>query len=100
MVNLLLGMGYGGSAENAGRTVGRSGDDGVDGVIDQDALGEQARRRGSLTFCDLVGVPRVRAAASYIDIYIVIGYRLPHGVTAPILVQCYRLSLRRSRFWL
>ena len=39
MVNLLLGMGYGGSTENAGRTLGRSGDDGVDGVIDQDALG-------------------------------------------------------------
>jgi restriction system protein len=39
MVNLLLGMGYGGSKENAGRTLGRSGDDGVDGVIDQDALG-------------------------------------------------------------
>lgn len=39
MVNLLLSMGYGGSRENAGRTLGRSGDDGVDGVIDQDALG-------------------------------------------------------------
>jgi len=39
MVNLLLGMGYGGSTENAGRTLGQSGDDGVDGVIDQDALG-------------------------------------------------------------
>jgi restriction system protein len=39
MVNLLLSMGYGGSAQNAGRTLGRSGDDGVDGVIDQDALG-------------------------------------------------------------
>lgn len=39
MVALLLSMGYGGSAENAGRTLGRSGDDGVDGVIDQDAPG-------------------------------------------------------------
>ena len=37
MVNLLLGMGYGGSAADAGRALGRSGDDGVDGVIDQDA---------------------------------------------------------------
>jgi restriction system protein len=32
-------MGYGGSKENAGRTLGRAGDDGVDGVVDQDALG-------------------------------------------------------------
>ncbi|MBV8522614.1 MAG: restriction endonuclease, partial [Acetobacteraceae bacterium] len=39
IVNLLLRMGYGGSATDAGRALGRSGDDGVDGVIDQDALG-------------------------------------------------------------
>jgi restriction system protein len=39
IVNLLLVMGYGGSAADAGRALGRSGDDGVDGVIDQDALG-------------------------------------------------------------
>lgn len=32
-------MGYGGTLENAGRTLGRSGDGGVDGVIDQDSLG-------------------------------------------------------------
>jgi restriction system protein len=32
-------MGFGGSAVDAGRAIGRSGDDGVDGVIDQDALG-------------------------------------------------------------
>ena len=39
IVDLLLSMGYGGSAAGAGRALGRSGDDGVDGVIDQDALG-------------------------------------------------------------
>ncbi|MBV8524408.1 MAG: restriction endonuclease, partial [Acetobacteraceae bacterium] len=39
IVNLLLRMGYGGSTTDAGRALGRSGDDGVDGVIDQDALG-------------------------------------------------------------
>lgn len=39
IVNLLLAMGYGGSAAEAGRALGRSGDDGVDGVIDQDELG-------------------------------------------------------------
>jgi restriction system protein len=39
IINLLLSMGYGGSAADAGRALGRSGDDGVDGVIDQDALG-------------------------------------------------------------
>jgi restriction system protein len=39
IVNLLLSMGYGGSAAEAGRALGRSGDNGVDGIIDQDALG-------------------------------------------------------------
>jgi restriction system protein len=39
IVNLLLKMGFGGSVADAGRALGRSGDDGVDGVIDQDALG-------------------------------------------------------------
>lgn len=39
IVQLLLAMGYGGSTSDAGRALGRSGDGGVDGVIDQDALG-------------------------------------------------------------
>ena len=39
IISLLLTMGYGGSETDAGRALGRSGDDGVDGVIDQDALG-------------------------------------------------------------
>lgn len=51
IVALLLKMGYGGSAADAGRALGRTGDDGVDGVIDQDALGLdrvyiQAKRYG------------------------------------------------------
>lgn len=42
IVGLLLAMGYGGSREGAGQIVGKSGDGGIggiDGVIDQDALG-------------------------------------------------------------
>ncbi len=39
IVELLLAMGYGGTSEVAGRALGQSGDDGVDGVIDQDPLG-------------------------------------------------------------
>ncbi len=39
IVELLIGMGYGGTSENAGKAIGKSGDDGVDGVIDQDPLG-------------------------------------------------------------
>jgi len=39
VVSLLLSMGFGGSISDAGRALGSTGDDGVDGVIDQDALG-------------------------------------------------------------
>lgn len=39
IIILLISMGYGGSAKEAGKALGRTGDDGVDGVIDQDALG-------------------------------------------------------------
>jgi len=52
IVQLLLAMGYGGSATEAGKALGRSGDGGVDGVIDQDPLGldriyVQAKRYGN-----------------------------------------------------
>jgi len=39
IVEPLVAMGYGGTSEEAGRALGRAGDDGVDGVIDQDPLG-------------------------------------------------------------
>jgi restriction system protein len=39
IVQLLVSMGYGGTSADAGRALGRAGDDGVDGVIDQDPLG-------------------------------------------------------------
>ncbi|MDR6267698.1 restriction endonuclease [Roseobacter sp. N2S] len=39
IVELLIKMGYGGTSKDAGRALGQSGDNGVDGVIDQDPLG-------------------------------------------------------------
>jgi restriction system protein len=39
IVRLLVKMGYGGTVESAGKAIGRSGDGGVDGLIDQDTLG-------------------------------------------------------------
>ncbi|WP_135465919.1 restriction endonuclease [Crenalkalicoccus roseus] len=39
VVDLLLAMGYGSTAEDAGTALGRSGDGGVDGVIREDRLG-------------------------------------------------------------
>ncbi len=42
VVKLLLRMGYGGSREEAGRAMGRSGDGGIDGIINEDRLGLDA----------------------------------------------------------
>jgi len=39
IIELLLAMGYGGTSEDAARSLGQSGDNGVDGVVDQDPLG-------------------------------------------------------------
>lgn len=39
VVELLLKMGYGGSRRDAGQAIGRSGDEGIDGVISEDRLG-------------------------------------------------------------
>lgn len=39
VVDLLVAMGYGGSRQDAGRAIGRSGDGGIDGIIKEDKLG-------------------------------------------------------------
>ena len=39
VVDLLVAMGYGGSQEDAGKAIGKSGDGGIDGVIKEDRLG-------------------------------------------------------------
>lgn len=39
VVELLVKMGYGGTEEDAGRVVGKSGDGGIDGIINEDRLG-------------------------------------------------------------
>lgn len=63
IVDLLLAMGYGGSRREAAQQLGKSGDGGVDGVINEDALGldriyVQAKRYQPAT---AVGRPEVQA---------------------------------------
>jgi len=69
IVGLLLAMGYGGSREDAGRAIGRSGDGGLDGVIDQDPLGLdrvyiQAKR---YKFDIAVSEPEIRGFAGSLE---------------------------------
>lgn len=63
IVDLLVAMGYGGSHRNAATQLGRTGDGGVDGVINEDVLGldrvyVQAKRYGAGSS---VGRPEVQA---------------------------------------
>ena len=65
IVNLLVAMGYGGSYEQAGKHLGKSGDGGVDGVINEDKLGLdliyiQAKRYAPK---NLVGRPEIQKFA-------------------------------------
>lgn len=39
VVDLLLKMGYGGSRKDAGKAIGKTGDEGIDGIINEDKLG-------------------------------------------------------------
>jgi restriction system protein len=39
VVELLVRMGYGGTRKDAGKAIGRSGDEGIDGIIKEDRLG-------------------------------------------------------------
>lgn len=39
IIDLLVRMGYGGSRKDAGEAIGRSGDEGIDGIIKEDPLG-------------------------------------------------------------
>lgn len=42
VVDLLVKMGYGGTREDAGQVIGKSGDEGIDGIIKEDRLGLDA----------------------------------------------------------
>ncbi|MBN1816008.1 MAG: restriction endonuclease [Sedimentisphaerales bacterium] len=39
VIDLLIRMGYGGSRKDAGKAIGKSGDEGIDGTINEDRLG-------------------------------------------------------------
>ena len=39
VIDLLVKIGYGGSREDAGKAIGKSGDEGIDGIIKEDKLG-------------------------------------------------------------
>jgi restriction system protein len=75
VVELLLRMGYGGSREDAGKTVGRSGDGGIDGVINEDRLGLDVIYLQAKRWDATVGRPVVQAFIGSLE-----GFRANKGV--------------------
>lgn len=60
VVDLLVAMGFGGSHHDAARRIGQTGDDGIDGVSDEDALGLDAVYVQAKRWKGSVGAPEVQ----------------------------------------
>jgi restriction system protein len=63
VVELLLKMGYGGSRHDAGRAIGRSGDGGIDGIINEDRLGLDSIYLQAKRWDQPVGRPEIQKFA-------------------------------------
>ncbi|MBN1166418.1 MAG: restriction endonuclease [Methanospirillaceae archaeon] len=61
VIDLLVAMGYGGSRSEAGERVGRSGDDGIDGIIKEDKLGLDTVCIQAKRWQNTVGRPEIQA---------------------------------------
>jgi len=75
VVELLVRMGYGGSFQEAARAVGRSGDEGIDGVIKEDRLGLDAIYIQAKRWAQPVSRPEIQKFAGALQ-----GYRVRKGV--------------------
>ena len=68
-------MGYGGSRKEAGRAIGRSGDEGIDGIINEDRLGLDVIYIQAKRWQDPVGRPEIQKFAGALQ-----GHRANKGV--------------------
>jgi restriction system protein len=60
VIELLVKMGYGGSRREAARAVGQTGDEGIDGIIDEDRLGLDAIYIQAKKWDTVVGRPEIQ----------------------------------------
>ncbi|MBE9044518.1 restriction endonuclease [Pleurocapsales cyanobacterium LEGE 10410] len=63
VVDLLVSMGYGGSRKEAGQAVGKSGDEGIDGIIKEDRLGLDIIYIQAKRWDNVVGRPEIQKFA-------------------------------------
>ncbi len=75
VVDLLVTMGYGGSREDAGHAIGQSGDEGIDGTINEDRLGLDVVYIQAKRWENTVGRPVVQGFAGSLE-----GQRARKGI--------------------
>jgi restriction system protein len=75
VVELLVSMGYGGSRKDAGQTLGKSGDGGIDGVIKEDRLGLDVIYLQAKRWEGTVGRPEIQKFAGALQ-----GQRAKKGI--------------------
>lgn len=75
VVELLVSIGYGGSRRDAGQTLGRSGDGGIDGVIKEDRLGLDVIYLQAKRWEGTVGRPEIQKFAGALQ-----GQRAKKGI--------------------
>lgn len=75
VVDLLVKMGYGGNREEAGQSIGRSGDEGIDGIIKEDKLGLDVIYIQAKRWENVVGRPEIQKFAGAL-----MGRRASKGV--------------------
>jgi len=82
VIDLLVAMGYGGSRQDAGRAIGKSGDGGIDGIIKEDKLGLDVIYLQAKRWDGAIGRPEVQKFAGALQ-----GHRASKGVF--ITTSCY-----------
>ncbi len=75
VVDLLVQMGYGGNRRNAGKALGKSGDGGIDGIINEDKLGLDVIYIQAKRWEGVVGRPEIQKFAGALQ-----GQRAKKGV--------------------
>ncbi len=75
VVDLIVAMGYGGSHKDAGRAIGKSGDGGIDGIINEDKLGLDVIYLQAKRWDNTVGRPEIQKFAGALQ-----GQRANKGI--------------------
>lgn len=75
VIDLLVTMGYGGTRTDAGKAIGKSGDDGIDGIINEDRLGLDVIYIQAKKWENSVGRPEIQKFAGALQ-----GQRAKKGI--------------------